>query len=88
MLSHIDLMDSSDTSSDGMWTALRGSPVQIRDDVGLTGLSLCLSQGISRGELGLVAITSKELGAILTVGPNLDSESALLQALRELINQR
>jgi hypothetical protein len=72
MLSHFDLMDSSETSLDGTWSALRGSPVHIRDDVGLTDLSLCLSQGVSRGELGLVAIASKEFGAILTVGPRLD----------------
>jgi hypothetical protein len=65
-------MDSSDMSTDGTWSALRGSPVHIRDDVGLTDLSLCLSQGVSRGELGLVAIFSKEFGAILTVGPRLD----------------
>jgi hypothetical protein len=65
-------MDNSDTLSDGTWSALRGSPVHIRDDVGLTDLSLCLSQGVSRGELGLVAIVSKEYGAILTVGPRLD----------------
>jgi hypothetical protein len=74
MLSHIDLMDSSDTSLDGTWSALRGSPVHIRDDVGLTDLSLCLSQGVSRGEPGLVAIVSKEYGAILTVGPRLDGK--------------
>ena len=74
MLSYIDLMDSSDTSPDGTWSALRGSPVQIRDDVGITDLSLCVSQGVSRGELGLVATISKEFGAILTVGPMLDRE--------------
>ena len=67
-------MDSSDRSPDETWSALRGSPVHIRDDIGLTDLSLCLSQGVSRGELGLVAIVSKEFGAILTVGPRLDCE--------------
>jgi hypothetical protein len=72
MLSHIDLIDSSDISPDGTWSALRGSSVHIRDDIGSTDLSLCLSQGVSRGELGLVAIVSKEFGAILTVGPRLD----------------
>ena len=75
MLSHLDLMDgSAETSSDGTWTALCGSAVYIRDDVGSTDLSLCLSQGVSRGELGLIAIISKEFGAILTLGPRLERE--------------
>lgn len=75
MLSHLDLMDgSAETSSDGTWTALRGSPVHIRDDVGHSDLSICLSQGVSRGELGVIAIISKEFGAILTLGPRLERE--------------
>ena len=75
MLSHLDLMDgSAETSSVGTWTALCGSAVYIRDDVGSTDLSLCLSQGVSRGELGLIAIISKEFGAILTLGPRLERE--------------
>jgi hypothetical protein len=72
ILSHIDVMDSSETSSEGSWAALRGSPIHIRDNVGITDVSLCLSQGVSRGELGLIAIVSKELGAILTASPKLD----------------
>lgn len=87
MLSHIDLMDSSDTSPDGIWSALRGSPIQIRDDVGITDLSLCISQGVSRGELGLVAIVSKEFGAILTVGPMLDREFTSLPPANKLKHQ-
>jgi len=88
MLSHIDLMDSSDMAPDGTWSALRGSPVHIRDDVGLTDLSLCLSQGVSRGELGLVAIVSKEFGAILTVGPRLDCKLYSTYHASKLTGQR
>jgi hypothetical protein len=80
-------MDSSDIS-DGAWSALRGSPVHIRDDVGLTDLSLSLSQGVSRGELGLVAIVSKEFGAILTVGPRLDRKFPAICYASKLTGQR
>jgi hypothetical protein len=75
ILSHVDLMDgTTETSSTGTWSALRGSPIQIRDGVGLSDISLCLSQGVSRGELGLIAIISKEFGAILILGPRLERE--------------
>jgi len=81
-------MDNSDTAPDGTWSALRGSPVHIRDDVGSTDLSLCLSQGVSRGELGLVAIVSKEFGAILTVGPRLDCKLYSIYYASKLTGQR
>jgi hypothetical protein len=81
-------MDSSDISSDGTWSALRGSAVHIRDDIGLTDLSLSLSQGVSRRELGLVAIVSKEFGAILTVGPRLDCQFPSTCNGNELTAQR
>ena len=77
ILSYIDLTDNSESSSDKSWTALRGSQVRIADDVGLTDISICLSQGVARGELGLVAIVSKEYGAILTLGPELGCTSFL-----------
>jgi hypothetical protein len=74
MLSHIDLMDSTSpsTTEEGNWTALRGSPVHIREDVGSTDISLSLTQGVLRGESGLIAIISKVFGAILSLGPKLN----------------
>ena len=77
LLSHIDLTDSPESTSEKPWTALRGSQVRIADDVGMTNIGICLSQGVARGELGLVAIVSKEYGAILTLGPELGCTSFL-----------
>jgi hypothetical protein len=71
IMSHLDLADTSAGPPESPWAALRGDPIRIREDVGSTDVSLYLSQGVERGGLGLVAIMSRETGALLTVGPKL-----------------
>lgn len=70
-LSHIDLADSVVSDSEP-WSVLRGSSISIREDIDLLDLGLVVSQGVERGEQGLVAITNRDVGALLLVRPGLD----------------
>lgn len=72
VLSHIDLANLEESDNE-QWNALRGSSISIRDDINLLDLGLVVSQGIERGEQGLVAITNRDVGALLLVGPSLKS---------------
>jgi hypothetical protein len=76
IMSYIDMADTSPTSPDSPWAALRGSSIHIREDIGVTDLSLTLSQGAERGALGLVSISSREMGTVLTVAPRLSCKLA------------
>lgn len=69
-LSHIDLLNPGESDNE-QWSALRGSSIAIRDDIDLLHLGLVVSQGVERGEQGLVAITNRDVGALLLVGPSL-----------------
>lgn len=72
------MMDSSAQSTDeGRWAALRGASIVIQEDVDPTELGLVVSQGVARGEQGLIAITNRDSGAILLAGPALNCESTI-----------
>jgi hypothetical protein len=84
IMSYIDMADTSPTSPDSPWAALRGSSIHIREDIGVTDLSLTLSQGAERGALGLVSISSREMGTVLTVAPRLSCKLAYIGAELQL----
>ena len=79
VLSHVDLLDTveREAAEDGSWAALRGKSVSIKDNLCATELGLAVSQGIQRGELGLVAIVSRQAPPILVRGPDLHREYCL-----------
>lgn len=79
IMSYIDMADTSPTSPDSPWAALRGKSIHIREDIGVTDLSLTLSQGAERGALGLVSISSREMGTILTVAPRFPCKPSYLR---------
>lgn len=84
ILSHIDLADTPTESDSEGWAALRGASIAIQDDVNLLDLGLIVSQGVERGQQGLVAVTNRDVGALLLVGP---APARTSQCLATLLDQ-
>lgn len=74
ILSHLNLLSTTDDAEAANWSAITGDSVNIREDLSASGLSLVVSQGTARGELGLVGLVNPEAGAVLVVSPRLASE--------------
>lgn len=74
LLSHINLLPASDDSVDSStWAALVGDSVKMRDDLEISQITLTISQGTARGELGLVGFAIPESGVVMEISPRLEA---------------